>query len=94
MREPKGTYDGFFLNGLKDGEGFYKGINGIKYKGEYKNDVRNGKGIIYNNDDTIAYEGEIQNGLPHGNGWVFKDNVKIITVWKEGIDVTLIDEKK
>jgi hypothetical protein len=82
------------VNGLKDGEGFYKGINGIKYKGEYSNDVRNGKGIIYNNDDTIAYEGEIQNGLPHGNGWVFKDNVKVITVWKEGIDVTLIDEKK
>lgn len=70
MKEPKGVYEGDFNDGDKHGEGFYKSTNGTKYRGSYFLNQRSGKGIIYNNDDTIAYQGELKNGLPHGEGEV------------------------
>ena len=39
--------------------------NGDIYEGDFKNDERNGKGIIYYNDDDI-YEGEVKNGIRDG----------------------------
>jgi hypothetical protein len=47
------------VNGLKEGKGYYKGTNGVKYKGDYKGGNKEGFGIIYNSDDTIAYKGEL-----------------------------------
>lgn len=90
--EPKGTYEGDFVNGQKHGEGYYKSKNGTKYRGQYANNERNGRGVVFNNDDSIAYEGEIKNGLPHGKGKVKSGNTYIEAVWVEGIDVTLMPQ--
>jgi hypothetical protein len=59
------------VNGEKEGKGYYKAKNGTKYKGDYKNNARNGRGIIYNNDNTISYEGGIKDNLPHGKGTTY-----------------------
>jgi radial spoke head protein 1 len=90
--EPLGTYEGDFLNGDKHGDGYYKSKNGTKYRGQYANNERNGKGVVYNSDDTIAYEGEIKNGLPHGKGKVRNGDSYVEATWNEGIDASLIME--
>lgn len=88
-------YEGFFVNGVKDGEGSYKSNNGIQYKGEYKNGQKSGNGRIINEDGSVAYEGSFVNGLPHGQGWVVtKDGVKAEGIWKEGIDAKLCNWTK
>jgi hypothetical protein len=92
LTEPHGTYEGDFLNGNKHGEGYYKAKNGTKYRGQYAHNERNGKGTVYNSDDTVAYEGEIKNGLPHGKGKVKTAEGFVEANWNEGIDVSLIQE--
>lgn len=57
LDEPQGSYHGDFLNGHKHGYGIYKFKNGLRYEGEYRYGVREGKGTIYNHNNTIAYEG-------------------------------------
>lgn len=80
------------MNGQKHGEGYYHSKNGTKYRGSYANNERNGKGTVFNSDDTIAYQGELKNGLPHGKGKVKSGNDYIEATWVEGIDATLIPE--
>jgi hypothetical protein len=53
----KGVYEGDFMNGVKEGKGYYRGVNGVKYKGDYKNGMKEGLGEIYNSDDTLSYKG-------------------------------------
>jgi radial spoke head protein 1 len=55
--EPTGVYEGQFVNGRKQGYGIYKYNNGLRYEGEYKNNVRQGNGKILNPNNNIAYEG-------------------------------------
>lgn len=83
--EPKGTYEGTFLNGKKHGSGTYVSKNGSKYKGEYINDYRSGQGVLYNKDNTVAYEGEMWEGLPHGKGKVTQNGKKVEVKLVEGI---------
>lgn len=80
---------------MKEGKGYFKGVKGIKYKGDYKNGEKEGYGTIYNSDETIAYKGKLKNGLPHGAGTAYIDNKTIVTSWYQGIDtkyLPLIDE--
>lgn len=43
--------------------------NGSKYEGDWKNDIREGKGIFYfSNGDT--YEGDFKNNIIDGNGTI------------------------
>lgn len=88
--EELGTYIGDFVNGLKHGNGVYKGNNGVSYKGSYKNDLKDGEGTIYNFDHSIAYEGEFKNGLPHGKGVTYVNGKGQPAEWIEGIDSRLI----
>lgn len=65
----------------------YKYNSGLRYEGDYLNDVKSGNGIIYNLGDTIAYEGEFRNNVPHGQGSVYDSKgVKLSANWVEGID--------
>jgi hypothetical protein len=36
LADERGTYSGDFMAGIKWGKGYYKGVNGIKYRGDYK----------------------------------------------------------
>lgn len=92
LKEPKGIYEGEFNDGDKQGEGFYKSANGTKYRGSYVRNKREGKGTIYNNDDTIAYRGQLKNGLPHGEGEVTAEEGFKQASWIQGIDASLIEE--
>lgn len=80
------------MNGVKEGQGNYKGVNGVKYRGSYKNGIKEGFGIIYNGDDTVAYKGELKNGLPHGKGSAYVDNQIIEAEWIEGINQTVLKD--
>jgi len=40
-------YEGDFINGEIEGNGKYIFENGNYYIGQFKNDLRNGKGILY-----------------------------------------------
>lgn len=76
LAETKGVYEGDFVNGVKEGTGYYRGVNGVKYRGDYKAGVKEGFGAIFNSDDSIAYKGEFKNGLPHGKGAAYsKDRI-------------------
>ena len=56
------------MNGRKHGEGTYTFKNGLKYVGEYVNGKKQGRGIIYNSDESVGYDGQWKNNLPHGVG--------------------------
>ena len=60
-------YEGTIHNKKRDGYGvLYDKDNNIKYKGDWKNDKKHGKGIQYFESGT--YSGLFINGLRHGNG--------------------------
>lgn len=40
-------YIGYYKNGIRDGKGIYKIEEGEIYKGSWKNDKRNGFGMLY-----------------------------------------------
>jgi len=56
------------VNGKIKGKGKEYFVDGsLKFEGEYNNDVRNGKGKEYYNDE-LTYDGEFLNGRKHGKG--------------------------
>jgi hypothetical protein len=50
---------------LKNGKGYKDGQ--LIYEGEFKNDLKHGKGNLYK-DEQLIYEGEFKNDLKHGKG--------------------------
>ena len=59
-------YEGYFLNGNRNGIGIFYGKNSI-FQGEYKKDERNGFGIE-ENPDVGKYEGDWLNNGINGTG--------------------------
>lgn len=62
------------MNNKKEGKGTFYYTSGLKYEGEYKNDVHEGYGKIIGKSKQIVFEGEFHNGLPHGKGKVPGEN--------------------
>ena len=50
-------YEGDFINDKRDGNGKNIFENGYYYIGQFKNGLRNGKGILYYSKGNIKYEG-------------------------------------
>ncbi len=74
-----GYYDGFWVNGKKDGYGLYKWVGTGKYIGSWKKDQMQGYGVyIADNEDNIA--GWYANGQLNGVGYTVTGNV-----WEQGI---------
>ena len=48
--------------------------NGYYYIGQFKNNLRNGEGILYNKNGNIKYDGEWANGEMEGNGKYYYEN--------------------
>ena len=60
--------------------------NGDYFIGEYKNSLRNGKGILYYKNGNIQYEGDYVNGKSEGNGkYIWEDGTYYIGEWKNGL---------
>ena len=79
------------MEGKKHGTGEFKFVSGIKYIGEYKNGIREGKGKIINKNGTTPYEGEWKNGLPNGKGCApSKSNKMMEREWIDGLDKELL----
>ncbi len=75
-REPKFTYDGQWIAGLKSGFGTYTWAGGQKYTGEWKDDKRNGKGE-YTFASGTRYVGEWKNNQMTGEGVRYYEGGKI-----------------
>jgi hypothetical protein len=68
--------------------GIYNYPNGAQYKGTFKNDEFDGKGIYsYESDrNEIQYEGEFKNGMFNGKGiLIYKDGKKQDGQWKDDV---------
>ena len=68
----------YYINDYRDGYGKEIFENGEYYIGEYKNNLRHGKGTDYYSNGNINYEGEYSNGKKEGNGKVFMKMIHII----------------
>jgi hypothetical protein len=55
-------YEGYFANGLFHGSGRYTFKNGSYFVGNYKNDMRDGPGKVYNSAGIILIDGVWSNG--------------------------------
>ena len=59
---------------LKNGSGYmeeYFESGQIKYKGDYKNGQRNGKGKEYTRNGYLSFEGEFKDGKRNGQGIIY-----------------------
>lgn len=61
------SYDGTWINGVREGHGTMIYKNGDKYVGNFKNGLFNGDGIYYFANGSL-YEGQWQNNRYHGMG--------------------------
>ena len=67
-------YNGKLVNGKGNGQGEMCIFNKMKYKGEFVDDIPNGKGILINLMDGSEYNGDVINGKKEGKGILkFKD---------------------
>jgi len=55
-----GKYDGEIKNGKRQGKGLLKFNDGNIYDGEWKDDLKDGQGILYNAEKSIIYKGTWQ----------------------------------
>lgn len=72
LSSPAGTYEGGFVNGLKDGFGVFTWNDGKKFEGSYIEDVKCGYGEYYDSDGTPIYKGQWIADKPYGQGIEFK----------------------
>lgn len=89
------SFEGYYKQGQKYGQGVYREASGAYYDGNWKNNTSDGKGI-QKFADGRTYEGDFINGQPDGVG-VGKDATgKIIHEgqWKNGLPVEVIKADK
>ncbi|MBT6140846.1 MAG: hypothetical protein HOH72_02510, partial [Nitrosomonadales bacterium] len=76
------TYNGFFKNNKRHGQGTYHHKNGDKYSGNWKNSKKHGRGT-YTWKNGNKYVGQWQNSNMHGQGVKTFKNGKIQSgIWK------------
>ena len=64
-------YEGQVLKGVKSGQGQLVFPNGDVYKGNFKNNQRNGQGVCLFSRTGQIYRGDWRDGKPMGNGILF-----------------------
>ena len=63
----EGTYKGYYLNGLRDGQGEFIWNNGEAYNGDWKNGMKHGQGR-WTGPGGNSYEGSWANNKQEGEG--------------------------
>ena len=70
-----GIYEGEIAkNKMKEGNGRINFNNGEIYIGQFKNDLMDGKGVLYYKINIVKYEGDFLEGKYHGKGKLFQKN--------------------
>ena len=78
-------YDGEFFNDKFDGVGKYYYENDEYYIGQFKNGLKNGKGIEYYPNGNIKYDGEFVDDKYEGNGkYIYKNGESYRGKFKNG----------
>ncbi len=82
------SYEGYFENDVRSGNGTSKWKNGDKYVGQFKNDFRSGFGIYYYSDGK-RFEGNWESNKRNGIGKLFSSDgkLKYSGNWKEDVQV-------
>ena len=76
-------YEGEFKNDLREGYGKYIYKDGSYYIGEWKKNLKNGKGILYYNNNKKKYEGNFKDDKFYGFGkYIYEDGSYYIGNWK------------
>ena len=65
MGEEGDTYEGYWLNGLRSGEGYYVWSDGSSYRGNFSLNACDGKGVYVGPDKTVM-DGYFVNGVFSG----------------------------
>ena len=69
-------YDGHVIDSIPNSVGTFYGINKkIKFKGEFRNGVYNGKGFLHDDEGNKKFFGYFKNGLYQGYGEEFENDV-------------------
>eukprot|EP00123_Amoebidium_parasiticum_P015706 comp23108_c0_seq2/m.37182 comp23108_c0_seq2/g.37182 ORF comp23108_c0_seq2/g.37182 comp23108_c0_seq2/m.37182 type:complete len:273 (-) comp23108_c0_seq2:688-1506(-) len=78
LKTIKGTYEGQWKEGERDGWGYLNMRNGTRYEGEFKNSQFDGKGVLVT--ARFAYAGEWKNGQQAGLGFLINldSNIKYL----------------
>ena len=78
----KDIYYGEFKNGKREGYGKYIWENGEYYIGQWLNDKKHGKGILYNTNRNIKYDGDFVNDKFEGYGkYIYENGNYYIGKW-------------
>ena len=79
------VYEGEIKDNKRDGYGKLILENGIYYIGQWKNDMKHGKGTLYKKDNSLIYEGDFENDKYNGFGKSNEENGhSYIGQWKDG----------
>jgi len=82
------TYEGTFINGLKEGHGIVYYAGGTSHKGNFVNNAIEGIGkTVYNNE--AFYEGEFKKNFRHGVGKLVTNVNTVEGVWKNNLRVSI-----
>ena len=77
-----GTYEGYMINGIANGQGTYTWNDGGSYSGQWDNGAITGYGTFRWADGTV-YEGDFLNGNMHGYGTMTYANGYTLTGYWE-----------
>ena len=86
-------YEGFFYNNYFNGKGIYIFEDGNSYEGEFEFGLKNGKGI-YKQKDGFIYDGDWAHNMPNGFGKFYYKDFIVKGVWRNGINVEIINFEK
>lgn len=76
--EREGRYEGYKVNGLKNGFGSFYYREGGKYCGEWVEGEMTGRGVLYYSSGKIAYEGEWRANRLEGYGVLYNENIVVM----------------
>lgn len=67
-------YEGYKVNGKKEGEGNFYLDNKLCFSGHWKEDLMEGEGRLYYQSGAIAYDGHFQKDRFHGYGKLYNES--------------------
>lgn len=83
IKTPNGNYEGFFVNGKREGFGLYSWTDGGQYVGLWANDVMEGLGR-YQKAAIIIF-GEFKNNQLHGRGYKVANGKATIGIYENDV---------
>lgn len=76
--DPDSYYHGYFVNGMREGQGTFKYPNGDMYSGEWKAGKKHGQGTYVYGNTKYEYKGQWVNGQIVQGTWSFTDGTKYV----------------